>query len=96
MKGDKGSEFNSLAKRQILENKKIHRKRLLECRPAVDNSMPVAYKYPLIKSKKELLIEGKLFENKVSNEIRFGMKLFKRYFDIERCTEIERANRILL
>lgn len=27
--------------------------------PAVDNTLPSAYKYPIVKSKKEMIIEGK-------------------------------------
>lgn len=53
----------------------------------VDNSLPQAYKYPLVKTKKEMLIEGK--------SPHFNFLTYKSIL-AERCTEIERANRILL
>lgn len=49
----------------------------------VDNTEPSSLKYPLIKTKKEQILEGK-------NQI-----LFNNYL-LDRCTEIEKANRILL
>jgi hypothetical protein len=84
---DRGSEFSVFTRRQVLENKKMHRKKLYETRPAIDNSLPVACKHPLVKSKKELLIEGKSITVFIFHTLRISL---------ERCTEIEKANRILL
>lgn len=76
-------EFNTiLHKRWNLENKRMHKKKIQTTTARIDNSLPVACRYPLIKSKKEFIIERKC---KVQ---------FHSY--IERCSEIEKANRILL
>ena len=65
-------EFNTiLHKKWIHENKKLHRKKIIGTSARVDNNPPKAMQYPLIRAKKEQIIE-------------------------DRCTEIERANRILL
>lgn len=53
------AEFSIFNKRQLQENKRMHRRKIYDSKPAVDNSLPTACKYPLVKSKKELLIEGK-------------------------------------
>jgi hypothetical protein len=53
-------EFNTvLHKKWNLQNKRMHRRKVQESCPAVDNTLPVAYKYPIVKSKKEMIIEGK-------------------------------------
>ena len=49
----------------------MHKEKLFNTRPLVDTSTPSACRYPIIKSKKEQILE-------------------------ERCTEIEKANRLLL
>ena len=65
-------EFNTvLHKKWIQDAKRMHRKKLQLTTSRVDNSLPSSYNYPIVKSKKEMIIE-------------------------DRCTEIERANRILL
>lgn len=65
-------EFNRvLHKKWQAHNKRLHKIKIHETRPLVDNSEPSSLKYPLIKTKKEQLLE-------------------------DRCTEIEKANRILL
>jgi len=56
-------EFNTiLHKKWNLERKRQHKRGLQESRPLVDNAMPSAYNYPIVKSKKEMIIEGKIFE----------------------------------
>ena len=53
-------EFNTiLHKKWNLENKRIHKRKIQGMTARIDNSLPEACKYPLIKSKKELQIEGK-------------------------------------
>jgi len=53
-------EFNTiLHKKWNLEKKRIHKRRLVESQPRVDNNVPSAYRYPIVKSKKEMIIEGK-------------------------------------
>jgi hypothetical protein len=49
-----------MAKKNIQENKKIHRQKLRAMSKRIDNELPSACKYPLVKSKRELIIEGKL------------------------------------
>ena len=47
-------EFNTvLHKRWNRENKFMHKKKIMTSQPRIDNSMPNAMKYPIIKSKKE-------------------------------------------
>ena len=56
-------EFNTvLHKKWNLQNKKRHRTKIAESGPQVDNSLPKAYAYPIIKTKKEMIIEGKYFD----------------------------------
>jgi len=56
-------ESNSiLHKKWITENKKIHKRKVLTSTKLIDNELPSSLKYPLVKTKKELLIEGKLSE----------------------------------
>eukprot|EP00347_Sterkiella_histriomuscorum_P013852 403363119 len=65
-------EFNRvLHQKWLKQSKRLHRQKLGESKPVVDNSLPGSFRYPIIKTKKEQLLE-------------------------ERCTEIEKANRILL
>jgi len=49
--------------------------------PAVDNTLPSAYNYPIVKSKKEMIIEGKIsILNNYINFVTFqndAMKLRK-------------------
>jgi len=53
-------EFNTiLHKKWTQDKKRIHKRHLLESQPRVDNNRPSAYNYPIIKSKKEMIIEGK-------------------------------------
>jgi hypothetical protein len=56
---EKTSEYSVLTKKWLDQNKRLHRKRILQVDKRIDNSLPEAYKHPLVKSKKELLIEGK-------------------------------------
>ncbi len=52
-------EYNTiLHKKWNLQNKRLHRRKLFEIQPRVDNSIPEAYKYPIVKTKKEMIIEG--------------------------------------
>ena len=54
-------EFNTiLHKKWNAERKRLHKRGVLESRPLVDNSIPDAYKHPIVKSKKEMIIEGKI------------------------------------
>jgi hypothetical protein len=54
-------EFNTiLHKKWNALNKKMHKKKLAATTAAVDNNMPHAMQYPLVKTKKDLIIEGKL------------------------------------
>eukprot|EP00347_Sterkiella_histriomuscorum_P004050 403361935 len=65
-------EYNRVLNKKWLDyNKKLHKQSIYQVKPTVDNAMPDSLRYPLIKTKREMIIE-------------------------ERCTEIERANRILL
>ena len=56
---DRMGEFNVLNKKWLHDNKKMHKKKLRESSKRIDNELPHACKYPLVKSKKELIIEGK-------------------------------------
>ena len=62
----------------------MHKGKIRGVRKAIDNETPSACKYPIINSKKLLNDEGKL------QNYKFIMVY------TERCTEIERENRILL
>lgn len=47
-------EFNRvLHKKWLAHNRKLHRQKLVESKPQVDNSEPSSLRYPLIKTKKE-------------------------------------------
>jgi len=48
-----------LNKKWILENKRMHKRKVFGMEKRIDNALPNACKYPIIKSKKELIIEGK-------------------------------------
>lgn len=53
-------EFNTiLHKRWVNDVKKMHKEKLKSTTARVDNNVPDSYKYPIVKSKKEMLIEGK-------------------------------------
>ena len=59
-------EYNTiLHQKWIAENRRTHKKKIRDTKCIVDNKLPLALKYPHIKSKKELIIEGK-FEFKIS------------------------------
>ena len=60
-----------LSQRWTEASREMHYKHLLEMRAITDSSLPLAYQYPLMKQKKEQILE-------------------------DRCTEIERENRLLL
>ena len=52
-------EFNRiLHKKWMDQNKRIYKQRLNESKPLIDNNEPSAVRYPLIKLKKEQLLEG--------------------------------------
>jgi hypothetical protein len=54
------TEYNTvLHQKWITENKKLHKKGVRDQSSRVDNKLPEACKYPIVKSKKELIIEGK-------------------------------------
>ncbi len=54
------TEYNTiLHQKWINEGKRANRRKLRETGHRVDNRMPEAYKYPIIKTKKELIIECK-------------------------------------
>ena len=47
-------EFNTvLHKKWNMEKRKMHRKKVQSTTARVDNGLPEAYKYPIIKSKKD-------------------------------------------
>ena len=53
-------EYNTiLHKKWINENRRIHKRKVLGSTKLIDNELPASMKYPLVKTKKELLIEGK-------------------------------------
>lgn len=53
-------EFNTiLHKKWITQTKRLNKQKLQATTARVDNGPPVAYQYPLVKTKKEMLIEGK-------------------------------------
>lgn len=55
-------EFNRvLHKKWLTQNKRLHRQKILETRPMVDNQIPESYRHPIVKSKREQLIEGTIF-----------------------------------
>ena len=57
---DRAVEFETvLDKKRLKDNRKIHKKNLRGATAVIDNKEPQCYKYPLVKSKKEMLIEGK-------------------------------------
>lgn len=56
------TEYNTvLHQKWITENKKQHRKKVRETGARIDNRLPKACQYPIVKTKKELIIEGKNF-----------------------------------
>ena len=53
-------EFNTvLHKKWNALNKNRHKKKIQGTSAAVDNNLPTALQYPLVKIKKEMIIEGK-------------------------------------
>ena len=53
-------EFNTiLHKKWIMQTKRLNKQKLQATTARVDNGPPAAYQYPLVKTKKEMLIEGK-------------------------------------
>ena len=53
-------EFNTiLHKKWNLENKRRHKTKIAGQGSQVDNGLPKAYGYPIVKTKKEMIIEGK-------------------------------------
>jgi hypothetical protein len=58
-------EFNRvLHKKWQAYNRRLHKQKIHETRPLIDNHEPSSLKYPLIKTKKEQLLEG-------NNKMRF-------------------------
>ena len=54
-------EFNRvLHKKWQAQNKKLHRQKIIETRPMVDKHEPSSLRYPLIKTKKEQILEGRV------------------------------------
>lgn len=52
-------EYNRiLHKKWQTYSKRVHKQKLYESRPAVDNNEPSSFKYPIIKLKKEQILEG--------------------------------------
>ena len=52
-------EFNRIInKKWIAHNKRIHRQKINETRPMVDNHEPSSLRYPIIMTKKEQILEG--------------------------------------
>lgn len=47
-----------LQKKWQAYNKRVHKQKLYESKPMVDNNEPSSLKYPLIKTKKEQILEG--------------------------------------
>jgi hypothetical protein len=71
-------EYNTiLHQKWIAENRRTHKKKIRDTKCVVDNKLPTALRYPHIKSKKELIIEGKFF---ILSPVLFFHK------SIERCT----------
>ncbi len=50
-----------LEKKWQAYNKRAHKQRLLESKPMVDNNEPSSLRYPLIKTKKEQILEGMIY-----------------------------------
>lgn len=48
-----------IAKKELQNSKRIHKMKLQAAVPAVDNSLPSALLHPIIKAKKEQMVEGK-------------------------------------
>ena len=52
-------EFNRIVNKKWQQrNRRLHRQKLIESKPLVDNTEPSSLRYPLIKNKKEQLLEG--------------------------------------
>ena len=47
-----------LEKKWQAYNKRTHKQRLIESKPMIDNNEPSSLRYPLIKTKKEQILEG--------------------------------------
>ena len=47
------------AERIRMENRMIHKTNLKEIKPSVNNSLPASMFHPIVKAKKEQMIEGK-------------------------------------
>lgn len=53
-------EYNRvLHKKWLAHNKRIHKQHIYDTRPVVDNNVPSSFRYPIIKLKKEQILEGK-------------------------------------
>ena len=53
-------EYNTvLHKKWNVQNRKLHKKKVQEQHSHIDNGRPKAYAYPIVKTKKEMIIEGK-------------------------------------
>ena len=53
-------EFNRVVNKKWQQHqKRIHKQKIIETRPLVDNNVPSALRYPIIKTKKEQILEGK-------------------------------------
>jgi hypothetical protein len=64
-------EYNKiLHKKWQTYSKRIHKQRITETRPAIDNNEPSSFKYPIIKLKKEQILEGNICIN-LSNKFLF-------------------------
>jgi len=48
-----------IAQKQLYEAKRAFRARLKEVKGAIDNSLPCSMQHPIVKLKKEQMIEGK-------------------------------------
>ena len=49
--------------RMRLENKRKHKSSLRAVKPSVDNALPDSMYHPIVKAKKEQMIEGKLIHS---------------------------------
>ena len=54
-------EYNRLVTKKWNEyTKRLHKQGIVHTRPQVDTSLPESLKYPIIKTKKEMINEGKV------------------------------------
>ena len=75
------------------EDRSKHKAMLRAVKPTVDNSLPGSMYHPIVKAKKEQMIEGK-YSRAQQLKVTNLTPLIVVYID--RCSQIEKENRILL